>query len=284
MKRTITYHSVLAMLALLSGLLLAGCVKKNILFESEESRLVIRSAYDQYRSEDWQVRYKAIQRVLALLNASTIDEAVLLDEENLNYQLLALLLTNATRDIHQVIRIEALRGLGRLRYRGSLERIREIAFNDRESDNVRWHALKTLGYYRDPRSLGIFVKGLMSDDWIVRESAVLGLLQLEGIVDKDALVPSIVQAVLDVNEGVRIAVMENVKTRDDRIYAALSARFANPRKTSIGQLKGILKAMTGYKLDPRTREKVINLLGHEQSEVRLLALQVLKQEKQGRKP
>ena len=85
----------------------------------------------------------------------------------------------------------------------------------------------------------------------------------------------------DTNISVRIALLNNLKVKSLDIYVSIINKFeiSSMKKINTSLLRATLKALKGYRLDLRTREKVIELLGHRDKNIRILALRVLKQEK-----
>ncbi len=256
-----------------------SCGGKNVLFESLEARARIRNGIEKYTSVNWDIRLQAIQGVTKYIQTSHTDDSVLYRENNLNFQLLVALLTKATHDDHSLIRIEALKGLMRILPKQSFERIKDMAQNENENDNVRTYAIETLSLYHNPETFPVFIQGLQNDDWIVREASISGMLKFENDVYPIQLIPHIIQCITDPNEGVNIAVLEHVTIKDENIYSVIAGKFIDNKKKSTLLVKAFLQALKGYHLDFKTREKVINLLGSEDVEIRIRALRVLKEEK-----
>ena len=258
---------------------LFSCASNNKFFESIEARQKIKAAIDEYKSQNWKQRFHAIKEISDYIGPTNFESGILLKENNLNYQLLEALLIKASNDIHASIQIEALRGLAVLKSRNAYSKIEKIAIDENEEDNVRWYAITTISVYRNPASFNVFIKGLGSDDWIVREASIKGLAALEGIINDSLLVEPVVRAINDENQGVQIAALKNITIKKDSIYSAIVNLFESKEKANSSLLEAILTALNGYKLDGKTRERVINLLGHPDRDVRLLALKVLKKEK-----
>ncbi len=143
------------------------------------------------------------------------------------------------------------------------------------------YAIQTLAQYRDPTSAPIFAKGLASDDWLVREESIKGLLTIDDIFIKRISVPYIIQSLNDSRINVRLATLENIKIQNKVIYNELTVIINNEEnynKTNL--LNAAIKAINGYLLDKATRERLISFLTHPNTEIRLSSLKVLKKDKE----
>ncbi len=187
------------------------------------------------------------------------------------------ILTMAARDPHPAVRIEAVWGFARLPSALSLPTITKAALED-GNDNVRWYALKALRSLNDPSSAGTYARCLGSGDWLIREEAIKGICALDDAVIREKLVPSIVKAINDPNATVMLAALQGVKIKDDRIYPTIAEKLRTASEYNYSQIEASLAALNGYRLDPKTKEKVINLLVHNNQRIRVLALRVLKKD------
>jgi len=232
----------------------------------------------KFASPDWEQRVEATSNLAACITTpQNLSVFRLREEFRINMKVEELLI-EATHDPHPQVRIEAVRIAGALKTQTILGRIKVMAVRDKNS-NVRWHALKTLALFRDPDSLDIFLDSFKSRDWIIREASIAGLLSLDRSVIKHKTVPVIIRAINDPSTSVRITALNMVKIRDKRIYRTISGKLTEKINSEVTLLSAVLTALEGYRLDSKTREKVINLLVHENSRVRILALRVLKMEK-----
>jgi len=85
------------------------------------------------------------------------------------------------------------------------------------------------------------------------------------------------------SEQVRVAAMENLSVRDERIYRALAAMLDDQVMTRHTLLKALLKALNGYRLDGLTLKRTTSLLVHQNVEIRVLALRLLKRDRELKK-
>ncbi len=214
-----------------------------------------------YRSQDWEARRKTIAELSAYHSPDAED-----------------LLIAAADDTHQLVRIEALEGLEKIASAKGKRKIQYIAEYEHNL-NVRWHALRVLSDFRDSSNAPIFAKGLASQDWLVREESIKGLLRIEDFTVRYISVPYILQALNDPSINVRLAALENMKVRDERLYAALSQMLAGDILGQYTMLKGVLKAIEGYRLDDSTRKRITSLLMHPNVDIRVHAFRVLKSDR-----
>lgn len=214
-----------------------------------------------YQSQDWEARRKTVAELSSYKSP---------DAENL--------LIAAANDTHPLVRIEALGGLRRIAGLKGKRAIRYIAEFE-SNPNVRWHALKALSEFKDPDDAPIFGKGLASQDWLVREESIKGLLRIEDSAIRQLSIPYILQALGDASVNVRLAALENMKIRDERLYAVLSRMLTTEMTGQYTMLKGVLRAIDGYSLDDPVRKKLTSLLMHPNRDVRVLAFRVLKSDR-----
>jgi len=214
-----------------------------------------------YRSQDWEARRKTVAELSSLKSPDAED-----------------LLIAAADDNHPLVRIEALGGLRRIASLKGKRAIRYIAEFE-SNPNVRWHALRVLTEFKDPDNAPIFGKGLASQDWLVREESIKGLLRIEDPTIRKLSIPYILQALGDPSVNVRLAALDNMTVRDERLYAALSRMLTTEMMGQYTMLKGVLRAIDGYSLDEPTRKKLTSLLMHPNRDVRVLAFRVLKSDR-----
>jgi len=266
------------LIILLSALFLCGCAGRRILTDKKEPSEMISRCEKKFASPDWERRVEATSNLAACITTpQNLSVFRLREEFRINMKVEELLI-EATHDPHPQVRIEAARIAGALMTQTILGRIKVMAVRDKNS-NVRWHALKTLALFRDPDSLDIFLVSFKSRDWIIREASIAGLLSLDSSVITHKTVPVIIRAINDPSTSVSITALNMVKIRDKRIYRTISGKLTENIHSQVTLLSAVLTALEGYRLDSKTREKVINLLVHENSRVRILALRVLKMEK-----
>lgn len=259
MKRKVILIFILLIISLFA------CKESLIISEKKENRKVIEKYAKQYESKNWEERIEAIQNISKYSNSTDTD-------------IVKKILIQATYDIHLSVRVEALKGLAGLPSINAMARIVKLATTE-DNDNVRWYALHALAYYRDSTSAPIFIIGLKSKDWLIREISIKGILMINDLSEKYKMIPYIVKAIKDPNNSVKITTLKYLDIKDDKIYNEIIKIFNKHIDSGNTQFKASLMAMRGYKLDEKTREKVINLLTHENREIRILALRILKEEK-----
>ncbi|MCX7679146.1 MAG: HEAT repeat domain-containing protein [Spirochaetes bacterium] len=208
-------------------------------------------------SPEWTKRKFAITKLSKYSDEKTIDTLI-----------------SATYDSHTSVVIEALKALRRNKPQKALERVIELAEKSDDA-NIRWHAIRTLGYYRDATAAVIFAKGLHSDDWLIREESIKGLLKINDTTIRFISIPYILQALDDPSLNVKIAAMKYLNVYDYRIYAQLSKLLVESKEHQHTLLIHLLKALKGYELDSITKEKIINCLTHQNQDIRLAAYEVL---------
>jgi HEAT repeat protein len=184
----------------------------------------------------------------------------------------------AARDSSAAVRREAVEGLAKIKTDDTLAAIKKIASDEKDS-NVRWYAIKELRSWKDPTAAEIFIKGTGSDDWLIREESVRGILCLNDPTIRKKCIPAIIRAMKDSSSSVVLTALRNVKIRDPRLYQAIAEKFNSCSVFDYSLLEASLTALEGYRLDQKTKEKVVNLLVHHNTAIRLLALRVLKKEK-----
>lgn len=238
-----------------------------IFFCSPDPRLLkkdvsIEQHRRMYESDDWTARKKAIN------SASRIHAPEATD-----------LLLKATYDTHATVRIEALAGLRRHMPHKALDRVKEIAESE-NNINVRWHALKTLGYYREPTAALIFARNLKDDDWLIREESIKGLLKIDDYSIRYVSVPYVIEALGDGSMSVKLTTLKYLQVSDPRIYDKLSAILLSAGDGQQALIEQTLKALKGYELEQKTRDRVIRYLTHQNVNIRLNAHRVLVAQKE----
>jgi hypothetical protein len=242
---------------------LAGC---NMFQRSELIRVQKqRSAANKYATGNWMDRRDAVKEIVTCLGHDKND-------------LVIGTLMVASRDPSPTVRIEAVKGLGILKTSAALEVLKKLASDD-SNGNVRWYALKELRTFKDPSLAEIYIKGLGSNDWLIREESVKGMLAMDDAIIKEKLIPYIIKAMHDTSSSVVYTTLHGVKIKDPRLYQAIVDKLNSCSPYHYSLLEASLIALEGYRLDPKTREKVINLLFHDSIHIRLLALRVLKKDK-----
>ena len=238
---------------------------RNIANQVMDSK-TIRKNIRLSQSENWEIRKYAI-KVLALGNYDS------------KTQLVKKFFLISSEDNHPSIRMEALKGLGALKEADTIPRIKEMIFKD-ENDNVKWYALKILTLFNNPECFEIFKISFNNDDWLIRETAIEGILQYQGTMNDNKIIPYIIKGLKDKNESVKIMTLRKTTIREKNLYRIINKIFKEKKESSHPLLKASLVAMKGYIIDLESREDLIKMLGHRNRKVRLLAFHVLKKENQ----
>jgi hypothetical protein len=246
-------------ITLLLALIILSCSSDPRLLKKDESIVQYRRMYE---SDDWTTRKKAVNRVSRILTPDATG-----------------LLLKATYDTHEIIRIEALTGLRRHTPQSALERIKEIAETE-SSSNIKWHALKTLGYYREPTAALIFAKNLKNEDWLIREESIKGLLKIDDYAIRYVSVPYVLEALGDSSMSVKLTTLKYLHVSDPRIYEKLSGMLMSAGDGQQALIEETLKALKGYELEQKTRDRVIGYLTHQNVNIRLSAHRVLISQKE----
>jgi hypothetical protein len=238
-----------------------GCTTRYI--TGDEESKAVQLLYQSYRSDNWQTRKDTITR-LCTYNSSEAED----------------LLIAALDDTHQAVKMEALNCIAAKKPNKAKRNVRQIAEFDKD-ENVRMAAIQALSKYRDPTFAPVFAKGIASDDWLIREESIRGLLMIDDIVIMRISVPYILQALKDTRINVRLAALENLNVKNKVIYNELSAIInSDENYDKINLLNAAIKAINGYLLDKKTREKIIGYLTHTNINVRISSLAVLKKDKE----
>ncbi len=215
----------------------------------------------QMESKNWQQREQAAEE-LALYPGKESTAA----------------LVDALDDRHGAVIIQALQSLAPRTSPEALPEIRKLAKNHR-SPNVRWYALQALAGYEDALNAPVFLDGLQSDDWLIREASIIGLLKVEDYGTRYVCLPAIVETLNDLSTSVQIAAMNHLSLIDDRIYNILVSKIKEGSDSSPAVMGAALGALGDYRLDAETHERVVELLGHQNRNIRLMALRLLKRNK-----
>jgi len=221
----------------------------------------ITAAVKDYNSENWETRLNALKRISRYSNTVYAKNSFLL-------------IIIATEDSHSEIRIEALKILKVMKAPAAEERIRSIALSDTNS-NVKYFAFSALEGYGNIKNEKAFLTGLNDKDWLVKESALKGLMKINDPDIQKKHLPVIIKAINDKNISIRITALSNLAIKDPLIYAELT-KIINNNESGSTILEAVLRCIKGYKLDEITRKKIIQLLTHKEKQVRLLSLQILK--------
>lgn len=248
-------------------IVIINCSKSSIKTDINQNAVYYKSVFDKYQSENWVVRYQAIVELSNYIKTPFYDE-------------IEILLLKATYDNHPKIKILSLELLSHLPSGRIINRIIDMA-SETKDDNVKLYALMTLSEYKSMVTYPIFVSGLESQDWLIRDVSMKGLLLINDYEDNNKIIPYILKGLNDPSDIVVITTLENLNIKDDKIYREIITIFNKVYKNNIKNslLLACLHAIRGYRLDDDTRKKVINLLTDLNKDIRLLSLRILKDEK-----
>ena len=210
-----------------------------------------------YESDNWVVRKNAIKEVSKYKSSPAVE-----------------LLIRATYDTHSAVKIQALIGIGDHTPHQALNRVRSLSESAPE-DNVKWHSLKTLGNYRDTMSALIFAKNLESEDWLIREESIKGLLKIDQRTIRYISVPYVIKALNDNSISVKLTTLKYLNLKDPRIYTQLSEILLSASENQQSLIEAVLLALDGYILDETVTEKAVGFLTHQNVKLRLAAYQTL---------
>ncbi len=251
---------LLPLLLLLCFLPPVGCGKSEMVRVQKQ-----RSAANRYPAATWIERRDIAREIVNYYGKNKND-------------LVIGILAHAAQDPQPAVRIEAVQSLVKIKPEHALPIIKKTALDDRD-DNVTWYAIKALRTFKDPSTADVFIRGLGSSDWLIREESIKGICSLDDATIKAKLIPSIIRAINDPSSSVMLSALRGLKTRDERLYPSIAEKLKSSTEYNYSLLEASLMALSGYRLDPKTKEKVISLLVHNNSRIRILALRVLKQER-----
>ncbi|HOW81393.1 MAG TPA: HEAT repeat domain-containing protein, partial [Spirochaetota bacterium] len=192
-----------------------GC-DRNYRKKSAELKALLDTAQREYSARRWDLRKKAIAGVRAFFQGVDARDPAQF-EKTKEYRMIGDFLATSSRDIYASVRIESLKAIAILRYEPAFDRVGEMALNDQD-DNVRWQAVETLSLYRSEKSIDILTRTLRSDDWVIREASIRGMLMLDESVQRGRLIPYISEAILDPNDNVSRAALAGAAIRDQQLY------------------------------------------------------------------
>ncbi len=188
-------------------------------------------------------------------------------------------LLRATEDSHSIIKIDAIEALKGISNDSAVfRRLMELSMKETDP-NVRWTAIRILAEKPPLQALPAFVENFESEDWLIREASITGMLRINDESLRGRISPLIIRALQDRADGVRLAALNNLNFRDEGFYRLIRRHFHEKQGPPVRILLAALKAIRGYDIDNDTREKIIGLLSHPDKTVRLMALRTLKKKK-----
>jgi len=248
---------------LLEILIVLKCSNTNRFSEDAEIQKNITAAVNNYNSDDWETRLKSIKNVTEYTDTIYAKNTMLL-------------VFKALDDSHSAVRIEALKILKKMKAPAAEEKIGQLALTD-ENANARFFAFSALEEYQNIKNEDIFIRGFNDRDWLVKEAALKGLMRINDPEIQIKYIDIILNAMKDKNVSIKLACISNITIKDPLIYIEL-ASIINNKESSLYILKAALSKIKGYKIDDKTKKRIIALLTHRDKEIRILSLQALKQE------
>ncbi len=257
------YLIKIILIIIINILLLISCSSTDRFKNDVEIQDNIKTAVNNYNSDNWEIRLRSIKNISKYSDSIYAKNSILL-------------VIKALDDSHSTVRIEALKILRPIKAPAAKEKIRSIALTDINS-NVQYYAYSALGEYRNISNEVTFIKGLESRDWLVKEAALKGLMEINDPEIQIKYIDIILNAIKDKNVSIKLACISNLTIKDPLIYSELS-KIINNKKSSLYLLKAALEQIKGYKIDDKTKNRLITLLTHRDKEIRILSLQALKLE------
>lgn len=260
-QQRISFFTGLFVIPLL--LIISACSSNGQITSDAKIQNDITIAVNDYNSENWEIRINAIKKISRYSNTVYAKNSLLLIFKALN-------------DSHSEIRIEALKTLTKMKVPAAEKKISSIALLD-ENANVRFFAYSALGEYGNLHNEEIFLKGVQDQDWLVKEAALKGLMTIKDPEIQIKNLDIILKGIENKNISIRLTAISNLSIRHPLIYNEL-AKIINNRESNLFILKAALQKIKEYKLDVITKKRIIELLTSRDKSVRILSLQVLKQD------
>lgn len=262
-NRNSMYRKTLVLLIYLQILFFISCISSNRFSNDAKIEKNITNAVNNYNSDNWEKRLESIKSISKYTNSIYAKNTMLL-------------VIRALDDSHSAVRIEALKILKIMKVPAAEEKIGTIALTD-NNYNARSFAFSALSEFRNINNENIFLKGLENKDWLVRESSLIGLMKINDPEIQIKHIDIILKSIKDKNVSIKLACISNLVIKDPLIYAELS-KIINNKKSDLYILKTALNKIKGYKIDDKTKDRIITLLTHRDKEIRILSLKALQQE------
>ncbi len=110
-------------------------------------------------------------------------------------------------------------------------------FHEDADPNVKWTAIRTLAENPPAQALPVFVENFESEDWLIREASITGILRIKEESLRARISPLVIRALQDTASGVRIAALNNMSFRDESFYRLIAAIFMKTRTLRTGSLR-----------------------------------------------
>ena len=243
---------------------LFACLGSRQFTEDAKIQKEIKTAVDNYNSDSWVIRLSAIESISKYSDTVYAKNSILL-------------LIMALDDPYSEIRIEALKSLKKIKAAAAEEKIGQLALTD-ENFNVRYFAYMALGEYTNKANEDIFLQGIKSNDWLVKEAALRGLMRINDPGIQIKHIDIIIDGIKNKNTAIKLTAIQNLTIKSALIYDEL-ANIINDNASGLTILRAALGEIKGYKFDIKTRMRIIDLLTHGDKDIRILSLQALRYEK-----
>lgn len=217
---------------------------------------------EKFKSNKWTIRRDAV-RIASKYNDVSAENVIL----------------RALDDSHNAVIIEALKAIEKKPIKKAELKVKAIA-EKTNNKNVKWHAIKALGSYQNPKNIYVFSYNLLSDDWLIREASIIGFLKIKDVSIKKKYIYLILRALNDKSTSVKISTLKHLNFYHELLYnKIINILKKSCNENNIFLIKYSLKALKGYKIKKQDMEILISLLGHRDKEIRILAFRILKSAK-----
>jgi hypothetical protein len=224
------------------------------LTNNEQNNQPIDSFVELYKSSSWSDRLKAVESADSIRNSKTEK-----------------FLISAGSDSHERVRLAALEFLKNYNTAETRSFIRNIITSD-NNKNIRWMATQSLVFISNTSDNDLFIKLCTDKDWLIREQAALGFFKTSTPEILEKNLQTITDLINDPSGNVRLIAINNIMYKNKVIRAELSKQLQTDSMIYRPEyLCAILKALTGYKLDEKTRTAAAQFLTHPNETVRIFA-------------
>jgi HEAT repeat protein len=214
----------------------------------------IRDLEKQYESRSWADRLKAVEAADSFRDSNAEK-----------------FLIKACSDSHEKVKYAALDQLKNYDTPGTRAYLRNTVLSE-PNTNIRWICTRSLAVICNPSDNDLFIRLCTEKNWIVREQAALGFLKTstDEVINRN--LQTLTGLLNDPSENVRMIVLNNVTCRNSVILSELSKQIQAENVAYRPEyLSLLLKALTGYKLDEKTRNIAAQFVTHPNENVRIAA-------------
>lgn len=174
------------------------------------------------------------------------------------------------------VRIAAVKALSAFNTSSTIIVLSDAA-DFRNNFMLRLEALNVLASFRSPAATDTFSYSMDDANWLIRESAIKGLISIDH--SKISRIQNYYfrKAVEDDSPEVRVSALKNAEFKDMECYEAAKIQFMGRNGSeSLRLLEAYLVFFQEYPLDKGVEEEIKKLLLHDNSEIRIAALRTLK--------